>query len=187
MVFNGDKLREMRIKRGYTQKQLADIMGVSQAMITQYETKKRTPKLKTAQRFAHVLRIDFTAFYDDSEPPTEEAIHNVALNNAISLIRVLGLSIEMIKDSNFHIYYDTFDDNGNSRFSYTLSEESLLALSDDTRINTLMSIIEKSLENKDKQIIKPTYQIDTSFLNEIGMQKVQEFINDIALIEKYTK
>lgn len=187
MVFNGEKLREIRIKRGYTQKQLADIMGVSQAMITQYETKKRTPKLKTAQRFAHILKIDFTALYDDSEPLTEEAVYNAELSAAISFIRGLGLTIEMTKDSKFHIYYDTFDTNGNSCFSYTLSEESLLSLSDDTRKNTLISIIEKSLENKDKQIIKPNYQINTSFLNELGIQKVQEFISDISLIDKYTK
>lgn len=189
MVFNGENLKKVRHKRGYTQKQLADIMGVSQAMITQYETNKRSPKLKTVQHFAHVLKVDFTAFYDESTPLTKDDMYRAELSDAISLIKGLGLSVKVVgNNSDYNIYVDIYD-NGKSYFDYTLTEESLLAFSDKTRKSAYLTIMEKSIENKDNQIIKPRPQadIDTSVLNETGIQKVQEYIHDISLIEKYTK
>lgn len=44
---NNLKLKEMRLKKGFTQKQLADFMGVSQRDISRWETHKVTPRINT--------------------------------------------------------------------------------------------------------------------------------------------
>ena len=50
------KLREVRIKKGLTQYQLARILGFKHnTVISRYETGKKKPNLETAQRIALAL------------------------------------------------------------------------------------------------------------------------------------
>lgn len=51
------RIKEARKKRGLTQKQLAEKLGVSTAMIAQYETGKRNPKIQTLEKIASALDI----------------------------------------------------------------------------------------------------------------------------------
>lgn len=53
---NNIKLREIRIKQGLTQYQLARILGFKHnTVISRYETGKKKPSLETAQRIALAL------------------------------------------------------------------------------------------------------------------------------------
>lgn len=60
----GKTIKEMRIKKGLTQKELGDKMGVSQAMIGQYENGSRHPKTETVQKFSEALGVPLKSFYD---------------------------------------------------------------------------------------------------------------------------
>lgn len=62
-----DRLKEARKKSGFTQKQLADELGVTPAMIAQYETGKRQPKSETLTKIAEALKVGYS-YAQNGEP-----------------------------------------------------------------------------------------------------------------------
>ena len=54
----GELIRAARKKAGLTQKELGAKLGVSGAMIAQYETGVRTPKIETLQKISNALNLD---------------------------------------------------------------------------------------------------------------------------------
>ncbi|MBT1166231.1 helix-turn-helix transcriptional regulator [Bifidobacterium simiarum] len=69
-------LRELRLKRGMTQQQLADKIGVTQQRIASFETGQRPiggMSLDVALRFCDALKISNPRkLLDDSEPSKEQ-------------------------------------------------------------------------------------------------------------------
>ena len=63
----GNKIKEARKKAKLSQKELGIKLGVSQAMIGQYESGKRKPKLETLDKIANALNVDVWDFYDGYE------------------------------------------------------------------------------------------------------------------------
>ena len=53
----GDRIKKARIERNLTQKELADRLGVSYVVISQWENGKRNPKESTKARIAAALGI----------------------------------------------------------------------------------------------------------------------------------
>ena len=49
------KIKAMRIKRGLTQKQLADRLGVKQQNVSDWERGERSPSVKNLKKLAEVL------------------------------------------------------------------------------------------------------------------------------------
>ena len=66
----GFVLRQKRRERGFTQKQLAEYMGMSQRTILQAETRKSSPKFETVALLARELGISLDAvIYPDTASP----------------------------------------------------------------------------------------------------------------------
>ena len=63
-----NNLKRIRLGRGLTQKELGDLLGVSQATVGQYETNQNPPKLETLQRIADALSISVTDILDPAHP-----------------------------------------------------------------------------------------------------------------------
>lgn len=57
MVEFGGRLRQLRKERNLTQKQLADLMGVKNSVISFYEVGERTPSLDALVKLASVLHV----------------------------------------------------------------------------------------------------------------------------------
>lgn len=83
------KIKILRKTRGYTQQQLADMLGVQRATISNYEIGRRSPHIKELARLAEILGVnleyfgvsndDLTDFiakarviFDDKEIPLED-------------------------------------------------------------------------------------------------------------------
>lgn len=49
------KIRELRQKKGFTQKELADLLEVSEVTISNFENNKKTPSMKRALQIATIL------------------------------------------------------------------------------------------------------------------------------------
>lgn len=62
-----DRLKDARNKAGRTQKQLADELKVTPAMIAQYETGKRKPKQETLSKIAEALHLSY-GYAPNGEP-----------------------------------------------------------------------------------------------------------------------
>ena len=64
----GDAMKEARKKRGLSQKELGQKLGVSQAMIAQYESGKRSPKIETMEKIANALEIPVDELMERCDP-----------------------------------------------------------------------------------------------------------------------
>lgn len=54
----GDRLKELRIKRGLNQEQLAQQLGISSSSISMYERNQREPNFETEEMFADFFNVD---------------------------------------------------------------------------------------------------------------------------------
>lgn len=59
-VFNSSKMRELRKEKGLSQKQLADLTGLSLSAIQGYEQGRYEPKYESIDRIAFALGVLFT-------------------------------------------------------------------------------------------------------------------------------
>lgn len=64
MAFS-DKLRDLRQEKNLSQKTLADMAGVSQASIYQWEKGTRIPKIKQVRNIALILGVTLSDLIDD--------------------------------------------------------------------------------------------------------------------------
>lgn len=78
----GEKLKALRLEKGLSQDQLAEVLGTSKQVISRYETNQRTPKITVAQQYADRLGVSLGSLIDNSidynglQPPsvTEEVV-----------------------------------------------------------------------------------------------------------------
>lgn len=54
----GIQLKELRIQQGITQKELGELVGISDVMVGQYERGVRTPKIEMRKKIAAALNTD---------------------------------------------------------------------------------------------------------------------------------
>lgn len=57
MQIDGSKLKEIRIRKGLTQKQLGDLCGIADSNLRKYESNKQNPKIETVRKIASALGI----------------------------------------------------------------------------------------------------------------------------------
>lgn len=65
-IFNGARLKEGRIYRGYTISDLADELNVSKQMISKYENNKATPTFEALLQITRLLNFPREYFYEES-------------------------------------------------------------------------------------------------------------------------
>jgi len=56
-MFRGDRLKKLRIKKGLTQQELGDIVGVTKSAVCFYEKDKRNPSLENIIDFMHIFAV----------------------------------------------------------------------------------------------------------------------------------
>ena len=83
------KIKILRKARGYTQQQLAEMLGVQRATISNYEIGRRSPHIKELEKLAEILGVNLEYFgvgnddltdlvakarvvFDDDEIPLED-------------------------------------------------------------------------------------------------------------------
>ena len=60
----GEKIRHLRRQKGWSQKQLGDLIGVDNSTISQYETYMRTPSCDVLIRLCQVFQVSADYFLD---------------------------------------------------------------------------------------------------------------------------
>lgn len=58
-------LKDIRVSKGLTQQDIADMANVDVTMISKIELGERRPSVQLAKRIAAVLGFDWTLFYQD--------------------------------------------------------------------------------------------------------------------------
>ena len=59
----GERLKEIRVKSGFTQKNLAEKTGLATITIQSYEANKFKPKLDTLEKIALALDVSVSCFF----------------------------------------------------------------------------------------------------------------------------
>ncbi len=79
----GNNIRNIRKQKNMTLQQLADILRCSQQNISQYESGKRIPKLKTVQKIANALNVNINDLLESplDDSPLYKALKNTNLSD----------------------------------------------------------------------------------------------------------
>lgn len=59
-----EKIKELRMNRGISQKKLADAIGVAQSSVNYWEKGQRTPSVDAAQKLADYFNVSLDELYD---------------------------------------------------------------------------------------------------------------------------
>ena len=85
----GKLIKELRIKKGMTQEELADKTEVSARTIQRIENGEVDPRVYTLQMIAKALEVDYNLFVE-AEPDEEQEIQQVNANNWLGLLHMSG-------------------------------------------------------------------------------------------------
>src|SRR4030042_1302344 len=86
----GKLIKELRIKKGMTQEELADKTEVSARTIQRIENGEVDPRAYTLQMIAKALDVDFSMFLENDSDEDNE-IQKVNDNNWLGLLHLSGL------------------------------------------------------------------------------------------------
>lgn len=73
-IYVGQKIKEFRLSRNMTQKELAERIGMGDTTIVNYEKGIRTPKKNTLFKISEVLRISIDDFFPPITPTTPNSL-----------------------------------------------------------------------------------------------------------------
>lgn len=111
-----DKIKKIREERKLSQDDLAKRLGVTRAVISQYETGKRQPKLDQLKKIAAALNCSYLDLIGEGEPFKQW------LDNVLSSLVTKGeiASYKRIDDSRLDlVLYD--DNDKNIKHSYLIN------------------------------------------------------------------
>ena len=91
----GIKLKELRIKAGLTQKQLAEQIGVTKSVISFYERQERTPSPDILKKLAYVFHVS-TDYLLDIDKVNRIDVSGLDEED----IKVISLMIETLRKKN---------------------------------------------------------------------------------------
>lgn len=86
----GKLIKELRIKKGMTQEELADKTEVTSRTIQRIENGEVDPRAYTLQMIAKALEVDYNLFVGN-EPDEESEIQQVNANNWLGLLHFSGI------------------------------------------------------------------------------------------------
>lgn len=102
-----EKIKKVRTEKGYTQKKLSELSGVSEIAIRKYETNNRSPKIETLQKLSKALEVPLSDLRSDNELELELLTEKITeymnyeivkLNNAIQERQSLLDDFEKLND-----------------------------------------------------------------------------------------
>jgi repressor LexA len=71
LMATSDNIRQLRKRAGYTQTELAKLIGVDRSAVAQWENDLSQPRMGNVRKLAEVLRTTTTAILDGEETPAE--------------------------------------------------------------------------------------------------------------------
>ncbi|MCI8582708.1 MAG: helix-turn-helix transcriptional regulator [Dorea sp.] len=99
----GNRLRELRTKKGFTQKEISELAGIPYSTYSNYENNNREPSLEQLKKIADALEIKILDILD-----INEYIEQTRLEKEDSLLNYLyklGIEIESIDGYSYIVKY----------------------------------------------------------------------------------
>ncbi len=73
----GDKLKQLRNERGYTQPQLAELAGIEQSYLSKLENERSVPSGDIFTKLLEVLEISLADFMENLDPKSERQLKQI--------------------------------------------------------------------------------------------------------------
>lgn len=110
----GNRIRELRLKKNITQKELAELLGVSQQAVANYEKGKRIPKAKTQLELAGVFKvpISYVMGLGFSNEELEKISYNAIYLSLIEIIKDKSLTSHFARSLSHSFLLEFFDLKG---------------------------------------------------------------------------
>ena len=160
----GESIRNLRKKAGFTQKQLAEKVGVNEVTIRSYEAEKYNPKINTLTKLCVALDCKITDLIDEDSKKYYRMFDTIEPQNKANVSTYISEIRKLMQRK----------ENGES-----LTEE-----------KQLHNFLEKQKETNEiirmEKISIKLHDI-TAQLNEKGQEKVIEHAEMIAKIPEYRK
>jgi transcriptional regulator with XRE-family HTH domain len=86
----GQKVKEVRTKRGFSQSELAKLVGVTSSTISQVESNLIYPSLPALVKMAEVLSVQVSSFFGTGSASTRKVVFSPADSVAVKLPEVPG-------------------------------------------------------------------------------------------------
>jgi transcriptional regulator with XRE-family HTH domain len=80
----GDRIREIREHKGWTQDRLADMSGISKGFLSEIENNKRNPSSESVLRIANALEASIDYLLRGGETPSRERQQAVTIPAALA-------------------------------------------------------------------------------------------------------
>lgn len=93
MVEIGSKLKELRLNKNLSQRQIAELVGISKAMISSYELNAREPSLTTLMRLSALYHVSIDSLLGLEK---DDVISTKGLNS--KQIAVVQSMIDVLRD-----------------------------------------------------------------------------------------
>lgn len=82
----GERIRQIRKEKALTQKKLAEISGVSENAIKQYENNKRTPRLEQLNKIADALGVCVYTLVEDDDLALKTTLVDTAIDDLSKIL-----------------------------------------------------------------------------------------------------
>lgn len=104
----GEKIKQARINKGFTQKKLAELCHMYESQIRKYESGAINPKIETLQKIANALEISVLELRSDYELELEKLQEDIL--NAMDSFKDEVAFLNYLLSLGYK-YIDTFHDN----------------------------------------------------------------------------
>lgn len=178
----GERIKKSRKYKGYTQQELADVLGLSVMTIRRFESNTRQPKLEMLEKIASALDVTVEKLLfgtDTVEKHFGEQLKNVREEKGFTqteLAQMVGVKTNTI------IQYE----NGNRM----PTREMLINLSECLNVSTLdIGIMDWAVhitQNQNDNGMTERVLIALDKLNTQGKQIAAERVEELTEIQKYT-
>ena len=86
----GENIKALRKARGFTQEQLADMLGISFQAVSKWETNANTPDLSLLPMIAKVLGTSIDQLFSENNPDSWEGADMIKNDDVIRIVQLQG-------------------------------------------------------------------------------------------------
>ena len=125
-MISGDKLKELRLLRGLTQKELAVKSELTDAAIRNYELGNRSPSMEQMGKIANALECDISALIDHNPVSIFEIFQIIFDYEELLNLRPLieeGTQALMSQDVNFNDFLVKWDEMRKKHYNEEITDD----------------------------------------------------------------
>lgn len=180
----GNRIKKLRIEKGYSQKEMASICGISYSTYSNYENNNREPSMKQIEKIAHALNIttdELLCYNKNIDAFTIQTIDNYSFHIMRLLQEKDELSIEQQR-----LDFNNTNTSENKRIQYAIDSD-MIQFQLNKIISDLQDFKNALIQTTNEEGLSLAYEILFKLikLNPDGEKRILEEIETLSYNPKY--